>query len=80
MVVVHVACNKKKIEFTTDSNLKKIDERAFEHSSLCSFSISLKVEKMGDNSFNNCKNLQIIDIQENSQSESFQLDYFFRKF
>ena len=58
-------CSKLKwINILDDSNLTIIEENAFNHS-IVSFTVTSKVNLIGNQAFANCRNLQIIEFHEN---------------
>lgn len=59
------------VEFPADSNLQIIGASSFAYSGIRSFFIPSKMSKLFDKSFNNYRNLQIIEISEESKLESF---------
>lgn len=62
--------------FSENSNLKKFEKQSFQNTALTSFSIPSSVVFIDNSAFNDIRKLQIVEIPENSQLCSFDINLF----
>ena len=67
----------KSIQFSEDSELRIIDDKAFEKSSIENIIIPPHVSRIGESSFCFCFNLNTIEFSQNSELETIRNDAFF---